>query len=310
MASRSSRHSSSDEFSVQTIPSKTNYRNRVNSLSQYLYDPNDGTILGCTPQRICKLIIFYTVFYLFLVFFTLALGGICYQVLDWNEPKVIGPDSILGGKPGLSFRPQPDSQSTFIHYKKGDGPSTRPYIDHIESLIQFYENENQQGENIIGCETINTRRDLRKKVCRFDLINLGGNCVKQQNYGYDDGIPCVLLKLNKVFNWEPEQYDNGTVPEEILDHYKKYSITVTCDGELPADRENMGPLAYYPPNGFAFKYFPYLNQQGYRSPLVFVQFENPANGILFMVTCKAWAKNIIHNSLQQIGQIHFEILID
>ena len=134
--------------------------------------------------------------------------------------------------------------------------------------------------------------------------------MKQQNYGYDDGIPCILIKLNKVFNWEPELYDNGTVPDEIKDRYQDYYITVSCDGELPADRENMGPLGYYPSAGFEYKYFPYLNQQGYRSPLVFVQFENPANGVLLMITCKAWAKNIQHNKVQQIGQLHFELLID
>ena len=29
-------------------------------------------------------------------------------------------------------------------------------------------------------------------------MNLGANCVKQQNFGFDDGQPCILLKLNKV----------------------------------------------------------------------------------------------------------------
>lgn len=305
-----SRHSSSDEFSISTLPSKTNYRNRVESLTHYLYDRNQGTVLGCTPLRICKLFCFYFIFYLALILFTVILGGVFYQILDWNIPTVIGPDSILNGNPGLAFRPQPNYLRTFIHYKKGDGPSTRPYIDNIESLIQFYENENQQGENFADCDAIKTRRDLRNKVCRFDLIKLGVNCVKQQNYGYDDGIPCILLKMNKIFNWEPEMYDNGTVPEEIKGHYQKYYITVSCDGELPADRENMGPLAYYPSAGFEYKYFPYLNQQGYRSPLVFVQFEDPVNGVLLMITCKVWAKNIQHSSVQKIGEVHFELLID
>lgn len=139
-----SRHSSSDEFSISTLPSKTNYRNRVESLTHYLYDRNQGTVLGCTPLRICKLFCFYFVFYLALILFTVILGGVFYQILDWNIPTVIGPDSILNGNPGLAFRPQPNYLRTFIHYKKGDGPSTRPYIDNIESLIQFYENENQQ----------------------------------------------------------------------------------------------------------------------------------------------------------------------
>lgn len=139
---------------------------------------------------------------------------------------------------------------------------------------------------------------------------MGANCVKQQNYGYDDGMPCVLLKLNKIFDWEPVPYNLSEVPEEIKNSYKDYAIKVTCQGELPADRENLGDISYYPDEGFHFKYYPYLNQQGYRSPLVFVQFENPKTGILLMIECKAWAKNIIHNRLQKIGTIHFELLID
>ena len=65
--------------------------------------------------------------------------------------------------------------------------------------VADYENQNQQGENYIDCNEIRERRteDL-DKVCRFDLIELGPDCVKQQNFGFDDGQPCVLLKLNRV----------------------------------------------------------------------------------------------------------------
>lgn len=62
-----------------------------------------------------------------------------------------------------------------------------------------YENENQQGENYIDCNEIRERRtEDFNKVCRYDLMELGADCVKQQNFGFDDGQPCILLKLNKV----------------------------------------------------------------------------------------------------------------
>ena len=39
------------------------------------------------------------------------------------------------------------------------------------------------------------------QVCKFDLNQLGeedDDCIFQNEYGYEDGQPCVLLKLNKV----------------------------------------------------------------------------------------------------------------
>ena len=65
--------------------------------------------------------------------------------------------------------------------------------------VSDYENENQQGENYIDCSSIKQRRtkDL-SKVCRFRIELLGSSCVKQQNFGFDDGQPCILLKLNRV----------------------------------------------------------------------------------------------------------------
>ena len=52
----------------------------------------------------------------------------------------------------------------------------------------------------MDCSSIVDRRprDQWDKVCVFDPVVLGDDCVKQQNYGFDDGQPCVLLKLNKV----------------------------------------------------------------------------------------------------------------
>ncbi len=38
----------------------------------------------------------------------------------------------------------------------------------------------------------------RDKVCRFNIDDLGAQCTWQQDYGYDEGTPCVILKFNKV----------------------------------------------------------------------------------------------------------------
>lgn len=53
------------------------------------------------------------------------------------------------------------------------------------------------------------------------------------------------------------------------------TIWVSCEGENPADIENMGPIEYYPRQGFPGYYFPYENSEGYLSPLVAIHFTSP-----------------------------------
>ena len=36
------------------------------------------------------------------------------------------------------------------------------------------------------------------QVCRFNVDDLGAECTWQKDYGFDEGTPCLLLKLNKV----------------------------------------------------------------------------------------------------------------
>jgi sodium/potassium-transporting ATPase subunit beta len=64
-------------------------------------------------------------------------------------------------------------------------------------LTSEYENEKQVGENFIDCEKGKTPEQLQK-VCRFNVDTLGGLCTWQRDYGYDEGKPCVILKINKV----------------------------------------------------------------------------------------------------------------
>ena len=86
-------------------------------------------------------------------------------------------------------------------------------------------------------------------------------------------------------------------------------IQITCDGQSSVDRENIGPIEYYP-RGIESKYFPFTNQPGYQSPFVMVWFKNPRPGILIFIECKAWAKNIHHERATTRGMYSFELLID
>ncbi|GBP32073.1 hypothetical protein EVAR_80839_1 [Eumeta japonica] len=168
-----------------------------------------------------------------------------------------------------------------------------------------------------------------------DVINnfLGNN--KQSDY------------KNKIFNWVPQTYNTSeNLPDKMPEDLKAYIKTVvriytstakesasinfidnfavqsqagkpeadvvwvSCEGENPADVENIGAVQYIPIRGFPAYYYPFTNKEGYLSPLVAVYFENPTNGVLINIECKAWAKNIQYDRYERRGSVHFELMVD
>ena len=62
-------------------------------------------------------------------------------------------------------------------------------------------------------------------------------------------------------------------------------IWFSCEGENPADRENIGPIKYYPDPGVPTYFYPYKNQDGYHSPAVFAHFEEPKRKPFYQPKC-------------------------
>ena len=67
----------------------------------------------------------------------------------------------------------------------------------FELAVVEYENKHQDGENYIKCG-MDKKENQNEKVCRVEIQDLGDECTFQKEFGYDEGTPCVLLKLNKV----------------------------------------------------------------------------------------------------------------
>jgi sodium/potassium-transporting ATPase subunit beta len=61
------------------------------------------------------------------------------------------------------------------------------------------------------------------------------------------------------------------------------TIWVSCEGENPADIENIGPVEYFPKWGFPGYFYPYENSEGYLSPLVAVHFASPRSKFDFFI---------------------------
>ena len=102
---------------------------------------------------------------------------------------------------------------------------------------------------------------------------------------------------------------------------------VSCDGVNAADKENIGPVSFYPEMGFPANHLLNSNVRGYRAPLVAVFFEKPqrrshsqvnfqnffvliAGGIVINIVCSVWAANIPRDLDQKIGSVQFVLLVD
>ena len=56
----------------------------------------------------------------------------------------------------------------------------------------------QKGRDIIDCSVSTDYQRERRKCCRVDLDAILGPCTVEKDFGYEDGQPCLLLKMNRV----------------------------------------------------------------------------------------------------------------
>ncbi|XP_050092403.1 sodium/potassium-transporting ATPase subunit beta-2-like [Anopheles aquasalis] len=136
--------------------------------------------------------------------------------------------------------------------------------------------------------------------------------------------PCIFLKLNKIYGWEPVFYDDSSsLPSDMPSDLKEYikdkgvkqqqtlnTVWVSCEVASEDDRNNIGPIQFYPRRGFPGYYYPFENTDGYLSPLVAVRFERPARDQNINVECKAWARNIKQDRYDRFGLVRFELKIE
>ena len=215
--------------------------------------------------------------------------------------------------PVLTFSPRPNPFSTNIHFNTALPSTFEPYTTTLEEVLSEYSTERQlELGDIDDCASVRGYRSPDQWVnpCRFDLFDLGPECVKQRAFGYEDGQPCVLFNMEKLLSWLPVPYDNSSVPETIRDLWSQYSVTLKCEGADPASRANLGTVLYYPTHGFAFKYYPYLVQRAWKSPLAFAMFENPTPNIRIRVVCKVYAANINHSRILDTSMVNFELFVE
>jgi len=281
-------------------------RHGFDKIKYLIYNNETGEVFTRTPKSWALITIFYIIYYTCLAAFWAAMLMIFFTTLDLEEggrPKWapdIKENVIIGTSPGVGLRPTQTEDlvdSSIIAFSaKADDEEMNGYIGRAKDFLDTY------------------------KDSGFDVSVLK-DCAKK-GHGYDVGKPCIFLKLNRIYGLVHSYYNSTddlpseeagfpkALRENVARQSNKNQVWINCRPEYPADAEGMKSIKYFPSSqGFPGKYFPYLNQKGYKSPLVAVQFEPKTKGQLLHIECRAFAKNIKYSRRDRAGIVHLEILL-
>jgi len=321
-------------------------RKGMEAFKYLLYNPETGEILTRTPLSWLKIIVFYIIYYSCLAGFWAAC--LCVFFLTIPE-KDLGPrwqQDRIGKNPGVGLRPGPtdkriDSQMFFLNssdasYESSEGGEGDRNIDYavrmrnnIEKYYSKQYNNNQyEDHSPLQLCSENMQRQPGDSACKFDFSTLK-ECANFPHGFLNDGDskvggeskvePCVFLKLNKIYDWQPEAItvEEAENENEMTDELKeiiktesdKNQIWFDCKGRFAADKEALDMTFYPSSQGIPLKYFPF--QGGYyEPPLVAVKLHTTAVNQLIHVECRAWYAGVHHSTRDKAGMVMFEVILN
>ncbi|KAM4689833.1 LOW QUALITY PROTEIN: sodium/potassium-transporting ATPase subunit beta-2-like [Rhinophrynus dorsalis] len=279
--------------------------------------------MGRTGSSWALILIFYLVFYAFLAALFSLTMWVMLQTIDEYHPKY----SDRLSNPGLMIRPKTESLEIVYSMNNTNDPSWKGYVEKLNSVLEEYNSsvQEQRGSVCVGGvynrqEDNGDVRNYPKKACQFLRSSLG-NCSGEEDptYGYKDGSPCVLIKMNRVIGFLPA----------VNQGLSNTSITINCTGKRLKSAVNesneetdrlLGSRVYFPNNGMNLgtidlMYFPYYGnkaQKNYTQPLVAVKFLNAKPNTDHYVECRVNALNINNKDDRDkfAGRVIFKLRID
>ncbi|XP_069042867.1 sodium/potassium-transporting ATPase subunit beta-2a isoform X1 [Lepisosteus oculatus] len=278
----------------------------------FVWNPRTHEFLGRTASSWALILVFYLVFYTFLTGLFCLTMWVLLQTVDDYKPTY--QDRLA--TPGLMIRPK--CEALEIDYDIAKTESWDDYITALDSFLAPYNNSIQVANNdhctpgqYFIQEDSGEVRNNPKRSCQFNRTELGScSGLEDRTYGYQNGTPCVFIKLNRVIGMKP---GSGESPY-VTCGAKRYKVG---KDEWKEDSDKIGMLAYFPPNGtFNLMYFPYYGkkaQVNYSQPLVAVKFLNITFNSDVNVECKIVARDIKVDAEQRdkfAGRVSFKLRIN
>uniref|UniRef100_A0A3Q2T407 Sodium/potassium-transporting ATPase subunit beta n=1 Tax=Fundulus heteroclitus TaxID=8078 RepID=A0A3Q2T407_FUNHE len=213
---------------------------------------------------------------------------------------------------GLSHTPR--SEKSEISFKMSEAGTYEKYINTVKELLKLYDLENQNNlDHYEDCgDTPGPYKDRsdgqdppgQKKSCRFQKTLLESCSGKDDDtFGFKQGNPCLIVKLNRIVNYRPRAPSNDTLPEGLKGKSFTNLIPIHCKNKREEDATKIGEIKYYGFSeggvvGFPLQYYPYYGKQlhgKYLQPLVAIQFTNLTLGEELRIECKVYGDNIYYN---------------
>ncbi|CAL8364867.1 unnamed protein product [Lota lota] len=271
---------------------------------EFIWNPRTRELLGRTASSWGLILLFYLVFYIFLAGMFVLTMYVMLQTLDDHKPT--WQDRLA--TPGMMIRPK-GVEALEIIYNTQKTESWDLYAQALDKFLGPYNNSIQTQKNdVCDPDKYNFQNDMDevknnpKRSCQFNRTLLE-DCsgLNDRYYGYQEGTPCIIIKLNRVIGLLPGK--EGMAP------------SVKC-GPKKEDTDKIGEVVYFPPNGtFNLMYYPYYGkkaQVNYSQPLVAIKFLNITTNEDVNIECKIISNNIPEGSDRDkfAGRVSFKLRIE
>jgi len=285
----------------------------------FVWNSERKEFLGRTGSSWFKIFSFYVVFYGCLA--GIFIGTIQAMLLTLSNYKPTYQDRVA--PPGLSHTPR--SVKGEIFFTMNNEESYSKIVKSMQELLEKYDSLNQlDAAKYEDCGAApgeyRNRGDLEgdageRKACRFNKDWLGSCAGTDGHFGFKDGKPCIIVKLNRIVNFRPKPpKSNETLPVEAQANFQPYVMPMYCTNKREEDKAKISGIEYFGfKGGFPLQYYPYygkLLHPQYLQPLVAIKFNNLTLDEDLRIECKVFGANIDYSEKDRYqGRFEFKVNI-
>lgn len=268
---------------------------------EFIWNPRTQEFCGRTASSWGLILLFYLVFYIFLAGMFALTMYVMLQTLDDHKPT--WQDRLA--TPGMMIKPQGkqleivysiQNTESWDEYKQ----TLDDFLGQYNETVQVLKNDECTPDEYFEQEDSGDVKNNPKRSCQFNRTILE-DCsgLSDKTYGFPEGKPCIIIKLNRVIGMKPGK--DGQAP------------FVSCAGKKV---DEIGDVTYYPTNGtYNLMYYPYYGkkaQVNYSQPLVAVKFNNITRDTDVHIECSINANNIPRGSERDkfAGKVSFKLRIN